>query len=117
MQLIGWGGGAPQTLTVVVFAMPVLLFLCVSSHGVYRSMPTNRVDRGCSGYGIRVLDESFRHWSVPLPPVKCRLTRLRVTNPPRARKKTLPGTSITFDDFVGWVAHQTVLSVACNFRL
>ena len=40
--------------------------------------------------------------------VKYRQTCLRVT---LRELKTL---CITFDDFVGWAAHQTVFSVACN---
>ena len=46
--------------------------------------------------------QSF-HYHVP------RITRVRVTCE-RPRKLLV----ITFDDFVGWAAHNTVFSVACN---
>ena len=48
-------------------------------------------------------------WLMPLL-VKCRITCLRLTLR-ELEKKTC---CITFDDFVGWAAHQTVFSVACN---
>ena len=39
---------------------------------------------------------------------KCRITCLRVT------LRELENFCITFDDFVGWAANQTVFSIACN---
>ena len=42
-------------------------------------------------------------------PVKCRVTSLRVTF-----RELVFFVCLTFDDFVGWAAHQTIFSVACN---
>ena len=66
-----------------------------------------RVDRDCSLYGIRRVDEPFLDWSVPFL-VKIRITFLSIT------LRELKAFCITFDDFVGWAAHQTVFSVAYN---
>ena len=41
-------------------------------------------------------------------PIKCRITCLRVT------LRELETLGIYFYDFVGWAAHHTVFSVACN---
>ena len=69
------------------------------------------VDRGCSRYGIKRFDEPLRrHRSVPLL-VKCRITCLSSVT-----LRELEFFCITFEKFVGWAAHQTVVFsvIVCN---
>ena len=56
-----------------------------------------------------MFDELFSNWSVSLS-IQLRITCLHVTL--RELENFL--LSVTFDHFVGWTAHQTVFSVACN---